>query len=71
MDPSGTKKDNKFIEERIYKARTYTIMPMNKIDAMPTFKKRQNQVKLKEDFRAFLNNKDSNPSYNKQSEPDT
>lgn len=39
-------------------------MPINKINAIPTFKKRQNDVKLKEDFRAFLNNKDRNPSYN-------
>jgi hypothetical protein len=47
LNPIEGKKENRFMEEMIHKARTFTTIPSRKLDALPTYKKRLNEVKQK------------------------
>jgi hypothetical protein len=51
------KKENKVMQETIYKARTYTDMPAS-TTFLPSYKKRQNHLKMKEEFTNFLKRQD-------------
>lgn len=45
------------MQETIYKARTYTDMPAS-TTFLPSYKKRQNHLKMKEEFTNFLKRQD-------------
>lgn len=45
------------MQETIYKARTYTMMPTSHT-FLPSYKKRENNLKMKEEFTNFIKRHD-------------